>query len=159
MESGTHLRILLIDDNPVDVAETVDSLAQQGFDAAVRVARGGQEALDYLFGRGQFQARRRHPLPDLVLLDLNMPLPDGYGVLRQLQENESLRRIPVVILCMSEAEARRASDHGLRANHFLVKPICASAISELRRLYDNWTLRLDLPVREAPGSRVNEGSR
>jgi CheY-like chemotaxis protein len=145
-DSDTQLRILLIDDNPVDVAVTLDALAHEGLDGFMRVARGGQEALDYLFGRGQFESRRRHPLPDLVLLDLNMPVVDGYSVLRQMKEQEALWRIPVVILCSSEQEGNRAIAC-VRAHHFLVKPVVGAALAHIRRLYDNWTLRLDLPPR------------
>jgi CheY-like chemotaxis protein len=146
-DSETQLRILLIDDNPVDVAVTLDALAHAGLDGHMRVARGGQEALDYLFGRGQFESRRRHPLPDLVLLDLNMPVVDGYAVLRQMKEQEALWRIPVVILCSSQQEGSRAIACGARAHHFLVKPLAMEDLSGLRRQYENWTLRLDLPLR------------
>lgn len=146
--SGEQLRILLIDDNPVDVSVTLDALARQGLDALLRVARGGQEALDYLFGRGQFESRRRHPLPELLLLDLNMPVVDGYAVLRAMKEHAALWRIPVVLLCMSHQEGGRAMEHGAR--HFLVKPVTAESLADLQRRFENWTLRLDLPPRDRP---------
>ncbi|HEX4782224.1 MAG TPA: response regulator [Usitatibacter sp.] len=139
------VRILLVDDNPSDVAQGLEALRAQGFSGSVRVARGGQEALDFLLGRGQFQDRRRHPLPDLVLLDLNMPRVDGFRVLRQMRRCESLKRIPVVALCGSAEEALRAVAGEVRANDCIVKPLAAADVERLSLGYRNWTLRLDLP--------------
>ncbi len=90
-----EIRILLVDDNLLDVERTLEALRRHRLGGAVRVARGGQEALDYLFARGQFGMRRRFPLPDAILLDLNMPRPDGYEVLAQVRAADALRRIPV----------------------------------------------------------------
>jgi len=139
------MRILLVDDNPSDVAQSLEALRAHGLARSVRVARGGQEALDLLFGRGQFADRRRHPLPDLVLLDLNMPRVDGLRVLRQMRRNETLKRIPVVALCRSAEEALRAVAGEVRANDCIVKPLAVADLERLGQGYRNWTLRLDLP--------------
>jgi two-component system, response regulator len=128
------MRILLVDDNPSDVAQSLDTLRAHGLCRAVRVARGGQEALDFLLGRGQFQDRRRHPLPDLVLLDLNMPRVDGFRVLRQMRRSESLKRIPVVALCRSAEEALRAVAGETRASDCIVKPLAATDVERLSQL-------------------------
>src|SRR6266704_5706427 len=98
MHGMKRMEILLVDDDLGDLQRTREALIAGGFGEALRIARGGQEALDYLFGRGQFQARRRFPLPDLILLDLNMPAIDGYAVLKQARRAAALRRIPVVVL-------------------------------------------------------------
>ena len=145
MESSRELRILLIDDQPNDIETTLEALRRRGLATAARVARGGQEALDYLFGHGHFGNRGKHPLPDLILLDLNMPAVDGHAVLRGLKESESLRRIPVIVLCTSELEGLRAVACSSRANDFLVKPIPTDSFHDLTRQIRNWTLRLDLP--------------
>jgi two-component system, response regulator len=155
---SAQLIILLIDDNPVDVAVTAGVLQRQEL-CNVRIARGGQEALDYLFGHGHFANRRRHPLPHLILLDLNMPVVDGYAVLQRVKLEEGLRRIPVVILCMSEAEGKRAIEYGARANDYLVKPLSEASVQALRNRYENWTLRLDLPARAVERRRSTSGSR
>jgi CheY-like chemotaxis protein len=142
MESG-EIRILLIDDNPTDIEVTLEAL--RALAGGARVARGGQEALDYLFGRGHFGNRRRNPLPDLILLDLNMPAVDGYAVLRGLKESEALRRIPVIALCTSEPEGVRAMRGNPWPDDFLVKPVTADDLRGLPQQFRNWTLRLDLP--------------
>jgi two-component system response regulator len=150
------MRILLVENNPTDVAQALEALAAHGFARSVRVARGGQEALDFLFGRGQFQDRRRHPLPDLVLLDMSMPRVDGFRVLRQMRRSETLKRIPVVALCRSAEEALRAVAGEVRANDCLVKPLAAADLECLEQRQRNWTLRLDLPDardEEAPPAR------
>lgn len=123
MDTGRDIRILLVDDNAADVERTLNMLRRCGLDTAVEVARGGQEALDRLLGRGQFQDRCRYPLPDLILLDLNMPVVDGYAVLRQVKQVENLKGIQVIVLCMSEEEVHRAMGYESRANSYLVKPV------------------------------------
>lgn len=145
METGREIRILLVDDDLVDLERTMEALRRRGLASNLRIARGGQEALDYLFGRGQFQARRYYPIPDLILLDLNMPAIDGYGVLGRARQAPSLRRIPVVALCMSEQEGERAMACEVRANSYLVKPITFESFANLAQQLDNWTLHLDLP--------------
>jgi two-component system, response regulator len=149
MDDDRQTRILLIDDSPTDVEVTLGALHMQGLATAVRIARGGQEALDYLFGRGQFANRRRFPLPDLILLDLTMPAVDGYEVLRLIKCDECLRAIPVIILCISEHEVSRAMERGPRANDYLVKPVSVESFRDLVQHIRNWSLRLDLPTSSA----------
>jgi CheY-like chemotaxis protein len=145
METGRDVRILLVDDDANDLERTVEALRQRGLARALHIARGGQEALDYLFGRGQFGRRRAHPIPDLVLLDLNMPVTDGYAVLRRARNAESLRRIPIIAMCMSTCEGERAMAREARPNDYLVKPLTFESFSGLAQQVENWTLHLDLP--------------
>ncbi len=145
METGKDVRVLVVEDNAGDLARALDALRWCGLGGAVRVARGGQEALDLLFGRGQFHNRRRFPLPDLLLLDLNMPAVDGHCVMRAIKQSEELRRIPVLALCMSEHEGHRAMSCPSRPNDFLVKPVTRESLADLPWRLRNWTLRLDMP--------------
>ena len=128
------MRILLVDDNSTDIERSLEALDAHGLARFVRVARGGQEALDFLFGRGQFQDRRRHPLPDIVLLDMNMPRVDGFCVLWQIRRSDALRRIPVIALCCSGEEALRAVAYRAHADDCLLKPL--SGGEELRDSID-----------------------
>ena len=150
MNAVPRLRILLVDDDLADIVHTREALRRRGLVESLRVARGGQEALDLLFGRGQFGARRRFPLPELMLLDLNMPAVDGYTVLRQMRRCEALKRIPVVALCMSEHEGERAMAMPAHPNGYLVKPVTAENFARLEPRVCGWTLRLDLPEPATP---------
>lgn len=151
----TEIRILLVDDDAADLQQTLEALRRRCLGHAVRTARGGQEALDFLFGRGLFHLRRRFPLPDVILLDLNMPGTDGFAVLRQVRQAEALRRIPVVALCTSQCEGERGMSCEFRANGYVVKPVIFESLSTLSQRIENWTLRLDLPPRSYTGMPKN----
>ncbi|MGZ5049390.1 MAG: response regulator [Usitatibacter sp.] len=145
MNGAMRVTTLVVDDDFSDLQDTCEALLRWGMVEVPRIARGGQEALDYLLGHGQFAARRRYPLPELILLDVNMPGTDGYAVLRQVRRTPALRRIPVVLLCISESERLRAMDFEVRANAILVKPVTADSLASLEQQVRCWTLRLDLP--------------
>ncbi len=133
METGREILILLVDDELSDTRATLEVLGKAGLARDVRVARGGQEAVDYLFGRGQFATRRRFPLPQLVLLDLHMPGTDGFAVLRQMRQAEALRGIPVIALCTSPEEGERALRCEFRANRYVVKPVTLESLGDTFR--------------------------
>ncbi len=115
-------RILLVDDNANDVELTRDAFREERLVNHLAVARSGQEALDRLFGRTLGPDGEREPLPDLILLDVNMPRVDGFEVLRQIKSTPVLRRIPVIILTSSRGEGDRAMTYDTGANSYLVKP-------------------------------------
>src|SRR5258707_9285737 len=95
-------RILLVEDNRMDVEVTLDAFREARLMNVVRVAATGTAALDYLMGRGQFADREAYPLPDLILLDLKLPGVDGFQVLREIKAAPILKRLPVVILTSSK---------------------------------------------------------
>ncbi|MHB8891511.1 MAG: response regulator, partial [Candidatus Limnocylindrales bacterium] len=115
--------ILLVDDNRMDVELTLDAFRQAHLANHVEVVTGGQAAIDYLVGRGEYADRTRYRLPALVLLDLKMPVVDGFEVLRQMKGTPVVRRIPVIILTTSREEGDRALSYENGANSFLVKPV------------------------------------
>ena len=82
----------------------------------------GGEALDYVFGRGEFADRARFPLPDIILLDLRMPRVDGFEVLRQLKGNPETRPITVVVMTSSDLASDQARCQEYGADQFLTKP-------------------------------------
>jgi len=83
----------------------------------------GEAALDYLNRRGQYGDETMYPMPHLILLDLRLPKIDGLQVLRELKEQENLRRVPVVVLSTSKAEQDVAKAYDYHANSYLVKPV------------------------------------
>jgi CheY-like chemotaxis protein len=106
MNKSAH--ILLVEDNRMDVELTLDAFHEAKLLNTIHVASNGQEALDYLFGRGQYADRSAFPMPNLVLLDLKLPGLDGFEVLRQIKSTPILKRLPVVILTSSKEEGDRA---------------------------------------------------
>ena len=122
---------LYAEDNLDDVV-----LLKRGFNfephAELHIVRDGQEAIDYLSGKGLYSHRNRYPLPHVILLDLKMPRVDGFGVLAWLQEKapKEIRRIPVVVMSTSTepADVNRAYDLG--ANCYLAKPINWAAFQD-----------------------------
>lgn len=129
----------------MDVELTLDAFREARLNDTVHVASTGEQALDYLFGRGDFGDRERHPMPDLVLLDLKLPGIDGQEVLRQVKATPGLRRLPVVVLTSSREQRDRIEcyDHGV--NSFLVKPISFDGFMEVVREVHAYWLGLNVP--------------
>ena len=127
-------RILLVEDDHTDRDKTLEALRKYGLGYEVRVVTGGQEALDYLLGRGRFHERRRHPLPDLVLLDMSLAPIDGLRVLARIRENASLKSLPVIILCSTPEERSRAMVESVQAHAFAMKPVSPDDMRDLVRL-------------------------
>src|SRR5512134_2585168 len=100
-------QILLVEDNPDDVKLTLKALEKSRIANKVEVASDGVEALDYLFGTGRFVGRDTNILPQVILLDLNMPQMDGIEVLRRIRSDDRTVLIPVVILTTSNEDKDR----------------------------------------------------
>jgi CheY-like chemotaxis protein len=115
--------ILLVEDNPSDIGLTRRALSKSRIANEMIVAEDGQEALDYLFARGQYKERDASIVPALVLLDLNLPCVDGLEVLRQIRATPLTSRLPVVILTTSKEEQDVARSYDLGANSYIRKPV------------------------------------
>ncbi len=137
-------RILLVEDNRMDIELTLDAFQEARLKNTIQVAQNGQEALDYLFGRGQYTDRRIFPLPDLVLLDLKLPGIDGFEVLRQVKSTPILKRLPVIILTSSKEEGDRALSYDIGANSYLVKPVSFDGFLDIIHEIDGYWLTLNV---------------
>ncbi|HET6280765.1 MAG TPA: response regulator [Polyangia bacterium] len=126
-------RILLVEDNEDDVALTLRALERNNLQNEVVVVRDGMEALDYLFCRGAHQARNPELLPELVLLDLNLPKLSGLEVLRQIRQHESGKFLPVVVLTSSVEDRDVVESYRLGANSYVQKPVNFSEFVEATR--------------------------
>lgn len=115
--------ILLVEDNADDVLLTKRALEKSNILNELVVARDGVEALDYLFGRGEFEGRDTNVLPQLILLDLKMPRMDGLECLQHIRADERTKLLPVVVLTTSNEERDRISSYELGANSYIRKPV------------------------------------
>ena len=115
--------ILLVEDNPDDVALTLRALKQNNLKNEVVVARDGAEALDILFGTGGYANQNISSLPQLILLDLKLPKIDGMEVLKRIRSDERTKLLPVVILTSSKEEQDLIKGYSLGANSYIRKPV------------------------------------
>lgn len=137
----TPARILLVEDNPMDVELVMDAFSEARLGNTIHTAGNGEEAIAYLFGEGEYADRRKYPLPDIVLLDLKMPGIDGHEVLRKIKTTGTLRRIPVIILTSSKDEGDRAMGYDYGANSYLVKPVSFDEfLNVVKQISDYWLM-------------------
>ena len=115
-------RILLVEDDPKDVELTMTGLAEYNLANEVVVARDGEEALDYLYRRGNHKTRTNGN-PAVMLLDLKLPKINGFEVLQQIRADENLKMIPVVMLTSSHEERDLVTSYKLGVNAYVVKPV------------------------------------
>lgn len=131
--------ILLVEDNPDDIALTLRALKKNHIANEVAIAHDGVEALDYLFGTGQHAGRDVTQVPAIVLLDLKLPKVDGLDVLRRLRADARTKLVPVVILTSSKEEQDLASGYALGANSYIRKPVDFPQFTEaIRQLGLYW---------------------
>jgi CheY-like chemotaxis protein len=135
MESMNKIgRILMVEDDPKDVELTLTALEEYNLANEVIVTRDGEQALDYLYCRGEYKTRSSGN-PAVMLLDLKLPKVDGLEVLKQIKSDGELRMIPVVVLTSSKEEKDMVASYKLGVNAYVVKPVdfheFVNAIKEL----------------------------
>ncbi|WP_088889134.1 response regulator [Leptolyngbya ohadii] len=138
--------ILLVEDNPDDEALTLRALKRNRIGNEIVVAHDGVEALDYLFGEGQYAERDTSIKPIVILLDLKLPRINGLEVLRRIREAESTRLLPVVVLTTSNEERDLFESYSLGCNSYIRKPVDFLQFSEaIRQLGMYWLLMNEPP--------------
>ncbi len=137
------IRVLLVEDNPGDAELTRDTLEAGKLVLDIHVVVDGAEAIDFLLQRG---AHVGAPIPDLVVLDLNLPKRDGREVLQEIRRHAALRTTPVVILTSSDAEKDIAQGYLLGANCYITKPVDLAAFQQIVRSIETfWFTIVRLP--------------
>ncbi len=140
---GEPVDILLVEDNPGDARLMKEALAEAKIRNRLQVVADGVGALAYLRRQEPFAGAVR---PDLILLDLNLPGTDGREVLAEIKGDKDLRRIPVVILTTSRAEADIARAYDLHANAYVTKPLdIEQFITVVQSIEDFWLTTVKLP--------------
>jgi two-component system response regulator len=122
--------ILLVEDNPDDEELTLLSLRKNNLAHDIVVVRDGVEAIEFLFGNGQYAQRDVAHVPTVILLDLKLPKLDGLGVLKRLRADERTRTLPVVVLTSSSQDADVIASYNLGANSYVRKPVEFGAFVE-----------------------------
>jgi DNA-binding response OmpR family regulator len=146
--SGELATILLVEDERNDVF-----FLQYAFDAAgianpLQVVEDGQQAIDYLAGKGEYAKRAKHPMPILVLLDLKLPVKSGLDVLRWIQEQPALQTLVVIVLSSSRDTGDVDAAYEAGARSYLVKPLSMSERLEVAKAIKHYWLQLSvLPKR------------
>ncbi len=138
--------ILLVEDDPNDALLVRMAFQRTRSGIPLLIVPNGLEAVNYLNGEGIYADRSAYPIPDIILLDLKMPLMSGFEVLRWIRERPGLKRLPVIVLTSSvqDSDARAAYDAG--ANSYLVKPTDFNElVDSIKNLGDFWLDGSKLP--------------
>jgi two-component system, response regulator len=140
--------ILLVEDNPDDEELTIRALRKNGIANDLVVARDGVQALDYLFGRGEWAGRDTGMMPAVVLLDLKLPRVDGLEVLEKMRADPRTELVPVVVLTSSREEQDILKSYSLRVNSYVRKPVDFTEFTEaVKHLGMYWLLLNEIPPR------------
>jgi len=132
--------ILLVEDNPDDVALTLRAFEKNKMKNKIVIAGDGEEALEYIFCKGKFEGRTPQDLPAMVLLDLKLPKLDGFEVLKEIRKDENTKFLPVIILTSSNEERDMVYGYLLGANSFIQKPVDFKKFSEaIKTITVFWT--------------------
>ncbi|HCT84177.1 MAG TPA: response regulator [Candidatus Margulisbacteria bacterium] len=142
---GKTIEILLIEDNPGDVRLTREVLKESNARNKLSVASDGEEAMDFLYKRGKYSEA---PVPDLILLDLNLPKKDGREVLAEIKNDKDLKRIPVIVLTTSRNQKDIINAYQLNANCYITKPVdLEQFIKVIKGIESFWFSIVELPSR------------
>jgi len=143
------IEILLVEDNVRDARLAVETLKESKINNNLYHVKDGIEAMRFLHRQGDYAGV---PVPDLILLDLNLPRKDGREVLAEVKEDLRLRLIPVVVMTSSEAERDLVRSYGLHANAYVVKPLDMDGFVEVvQGVKDFWLTIVKLPPKAQDG--------
>ena len=148
MLQADDVEILLVEDNAADVELTLHAFHKFKLSNKLHVVRDGAEALDFIFCRGDYVARKIENGPKVVLLDIKLPKVDGIEVLRQVKADERTRKIPVVMLTSSAEERDIVNGYQYGANSYIVKPVGFQQLTEAVREIGMYWLILNTPPAE-----------
>jgi two-component system, chemotaxis family, response regulator Rcp1 len=138
-----EIEILMVEDGPGDVRLTIEALKDAKIRNHLNVVSDGEEALSFLRKQGPYA---NAPRPDLILLDLNLPKKDGREVLKEIKQEENLKRIPVVVLTISTAERDILKVYDLHANCYINKPVDFEQFTKVvKSIEDFWFTVVKLP--------------
>ncbi|MDP8206154.1 MAG: response regulator [Candidatus Electryonea clarkiae] len=146
MDNKNAIEILLVEDNPNDIALTLRAFKKHNLLNKVHVVEDGEEALEFLFATGKYSSRDINNNPKVILLDLKLPKVDGLEVLRRVKSDDRTKKIPVVVLTSSREEQDMVESYRLGVNSFIVKPVNIDKfIDAVNKLRYYWLLLNETP--------------
>lgn len=138
--------ILLVEDNEGDIVLTIEALEESKIINTINVVRNGKEAIDYVFSRGEYQ---NVTLPDLILLDVNLPLKNGHEVLSVIKNDDATKQIPVIMLTTSSSDKDINLSYKNHANCYITKPVEINDFFDaLSQIEQFWLNIVKLPTRK-----------
>lgn len=142
---GRPVEILLVEDNPGDALLTQEALESGKIKNNLYHVKDGEEALDFLFGRGAYKEIGPRK-PDIILLDLNLPKKDGREVLKDVKNDPDLKTIPIVVMTTSTADEDILKCYQLNANCYITKPVSIEQFAKVvGTIEDFWFTIVKLP--------------
>ncbi len=128
--------ILLVEDNEGDILLTLEAFEECKVKTEINIAKNGKEALDFLFKRGAFKDAKK---PDLILLDINLPIFNGHEVLKQIKSDSELKKIPVIMLTTSSNQKDVADAYENHCNSYVKKPLnITEFLSAVLKIEEFW---------------------
>ena len=137
--------VLLVEDNNSDIELTFRAIQRLDADFDVTVCRDGREALDFLFAKGKYESRDIKELPQLILLDINLPKVNGLSVLKEIRSSEITSQIPTVLLTTSDEriDIQRGYEYGV--NSYVCKPVDYSVFCNTLKSLGEYWLNTNVP--------------
>lgn len=146
MEVNKTVEILLVEDSDQDAELALRALEQNKISNKIIRLKNGEEALDFILAKGEFEERSIYNQPRLVLLDLKMPKVDGLEVLKQVRSNEATKKLPIVILTSSKEESDLIESYKLGVNSYIVKPVQFDSFTKaVRDIGFYWVILNEMP--------------
>ena len=144
--AGNNTVILLVEDNPDHVLLIKEALTANNIVNEIRVVADGEEALDYLFRRGQYADPQMSPRPTLIILDIKLPKIDGQEVLKTIKSDPGLKDIPIIVLTTTTQEEEIIKSFKNGANSYVTKPINPQEFfDKIKNLKVYWMITNSLP--------------
>ena len=137
--------ILLVEDNNSDIELTFRAIQRLEVDFDIIVCRDGQEALDFLFAKGRYAARNINELPQLILLDINIPKVSGHTVLKQIRTHDITRFIPIVMLTTSDEQIDIKNGYENGVNSYVCKPVDYTVFCNTLKALGEYWLKINVP--------------
>lgn len=146
LDNSSHIPILMAEDDEDDVLFATRAFKQAKLLNPLYIVENGQELIDYLLGHEVYKDRSKYPLPGLILLDLNMPIKNGFEALTEIKETESIKHIPIVVLTSSPADLDILKSYRGGVSGYIKKPISIDQlIGVLQSLGKYWFEIVELP--------------